>query len=176
MQWWCLRGVFILAHDNLRCQFSKQTVSWHGSNGRSLALTCYKLDPKEDDHTSLTELQKSLGQVSLKRGNFWLISDFNLPGLLRTENSPSLKPEYVCKPVYDYFIERLQPKPDGNWTNKPWKYLGSFSYEKPNPDTEGRYTALPGWWWCGLGGRLFETSILETKAPEGTPVSWLGQA
>ena len=49
-------------------------------------------------------MRKSIEQVGKKNGNIWLRSDFNLPGLTSTDNILLFRP-YLCKSVYDYFLD-----------------------------------------------------------------------
>ena len=89
-------GVFILVQDNLRCteETDFQTACellWvklevTGSNPLYTGSYC---KPKEDDLESLIELRKSLERVSLKKGNVWLLGDFNMHALDWAENTPS---------------------------------------------------------------------------------------
>ena len=61
--------------------------------------------PKEDDLESLVQLRESLDLVQKKRGNIWLLGDFNLPKLSWPDNSPVLKPDCSYKRVYEYFLD-----------------------------------------------------------------------
>ena len=54
----------------------------------------------------LTELRKSLEQISQKNVNVWLLGDFNLPGLTWTD-IPLFKSNFSCKSLYDYFLDLI---------------------------------------------------------------------
>ena len=105
-------GVFILVNENFIC--SKQSeirsncellwVRLQIAGSHPLCIGAY-YKPKEDDFESLTQLREPLVLVRKRRGNIWLLGDFNLLKLLWPDNTPVFKADCSCKKVYEYFID-----------------------------------------------------------------------
>ena len=64
--------------------------------------------PKESDAHSLEELNRSLEKVSMRKGNIWVLGDFNFPKFSSdSEHVPTIKPGCRYPSIYNSFISCL---------------------------------------------------------------------
>ena len=79
--------------------------------GVHLLYICAYYKPSEEDQDSMMELRRSVEmvkrQTSETKGNIWVLGDFNLPNLTRTDRSPSLKSDSSLTKTYDIFLDLL---------------------------------------------------------------------
>ena len=100
-----------------------------------------------NDLESLTELRQSLERVSLKKGNVWLLGDFNMPALDWTENTPMLKTDHTCtcKSVYEYFIDMINDFSLCQMVTEPTQQSNILDlFLTSNPTLIQRVSILPG--------------------------------
>ena len=133
-------GVFILVRNSLICteQPDFQTnceliwIKLEVVGAQPLFIGAY-YKPKEDYMDSLVEFRQSLEQISKKKGNIWLLGDFNMPKLNWPDCPLVFKGDPSCRQVYEFFTgyyKRFQFLSDGHRTHPQGKYFGPLSYHK----------------------------------------------
>ena len=108
-------GVFILVKDTIIATEQKQLKTDCGIIWVKLDIVAAKplyiaayYRPKESDAHSLEELNRSLEMVSMRKGNIWVLGDFNFPKFSwDSEHVPTIKPGCRYPSIYNSFISCL---------------------------------------------------------------------
>ena len=108
-------GVFILVKDTIIATEQKQLktdceIIWVKLDivaAKPLYIAAY-YRPKESDAHSLEELNRSLEMVCMRKGNIWVLGDFNFPKFSwDSEHVPTIKPGCRYPSIYNSFISCL---------------------------------------------------------------------
>ncbi|MCG7865188.1 MAG: hypothetical protein JAY74_02330 [Candidatus Thiodiazotropha taylori] len=105
-------GVFILVKDTIIATEQKQLktdceIIWVKLDifaSKPLYIAAY-YRPRESDVQSLEELKRSLEMVSIRKGNIWILGDFNFPKFSwDTDHVPTIRPGCSYPSIYKDFI------------------------------------------------------------------------